>query len=441
MSCRPARTHLAIRTMIRRAICIAICAISILALVQVISWPIGAAEPAAFSAAADSARERAKLFGRLGVDRWHAAGFRGQGVKILVLDSGFRGWKSHLGQALPKLVLSQSFRESGGLEARDSQHGILCAEVIHTIAPDAEILFANWEPDRAESFVQAIEWGHQNGARLMSCSVIMPCWSDGEGGGPIHAALKQAMGDGASKNDMLGFACAGNIAQRHWHGAFRRGSDGCHEWMPGQTLNSITPWGDERVSVELCHPAGEGFVVQVLDRATGAEVGRAQAPPGGTSAVVRFQPQPNIQYAVRAWPATTGEAGKFHVAVLGAWLERFSERGSIPFPADGSEFVAVGAIDNSNRRMSYSSCGPNGKRPKPDFVAEVPVWSAARPAPFSGTSAAAPQACGLAAVLLSRHPNWTPSQICTALQKAAEDIAPPGHDPETGYGRLRLPAD
>src|ERR1700678_2962744 len=32
----------------------------------------------------------------LGVDRWHAAGFRGQGVKIAVLDTGFRGYKEHL---------------------------------------------------------------------------------------------------------------------------------------------------------------------------------------------------------------------------------------------------------------------------------------------------------------------------------------------------------
>ncbi|HEY1375212.1 MAG TPA: S8 family serine peptidase, partial [Gemmataceae bacterium] len=129
----------------------------------------------------------------------------------------------------------------------------------------------------------------------------------------------------------------------------------------------------------------------------------------------------------------------FHLAVLGGWLERHTERGSIPFPADGPEFVAVGAVERELHRAAYSSCGPNGPRPKPDFVAEVPVWTAARPAPFSGTSAAAPQAAGLAALVLGRHPDWPPAKVRAALRRAAVDLDPPGHDPETGYGLLRLP--
>src|SRR3954447_23786100 len=33
--------------------------------------------------------QRARLLARLGVDRWHAAGCRGRGIKIAILDSGF----------------------------------------------------------------------------------------------------------------------------------------------------------------------------------------------------------------------------------------------------------------------------------------------------------------------------------------------------------------
>src|SRR5262245_60680091 len=91
-------------------------------------------EPAA--ASADVARDRARLLDRLGVDRWHAAGARGQGVKVAVIDSGFRGWRTFLGRALPGHVLARSFRLDSVLESRDSQHGILCGEVIHTLAPD-----------------------------------------------------------------------------------------------------------------------------------------------------------------------------------------------------------------------------------------------------------------------------------------------------------------
>jgi subtilisin family serine protease len=358
-------------------------------------------------------------------------------VTVLIVDSGFRGWHSYLGQVLPSAVLTKSFRTDNSLEARDSCHGVLCGEVIHALAPDAELLFANWESDDVASFVHAVEWGKQHGARVLSCSVIMPCWSDGEGGGPIHAALTRVMGTGEAAGDMLGIACAGNTAQRHWSGRFRRGADGCHEWVPGQTWNAVTPWGEDRVSVELCCPLGAGYAVQVVNTVTGTEIGRAAADPGGFCAVVRFVPTSGARYAVRVWPGTS-PAGPFHLSVLSGWLERCTPRGSIPFPADGPEFAAVGAIDGEGHRAAYSSCGPNGARPKPDFVAEVPVWIAAKSSPFSGTSAAAPQAAGLAALVLSRHPDWSPMKVRSALRQAAVDIAPPGHDAETGYGRLRL---
>ena len=249
---------------------------------------------------ATASPERAQFLARLGADRWQAAGVSGRGVTVLIVDSGFRGWHSYLGQVLPSAVLTKSFRTDNSLEARDSCHGVLCGEVIHALAPDAELLFANWESDDVASFVHAVEWGKQHGARVLSCSVIMPCWSDGEGGGPIHAALTRVMGTGEAAGDMLGIACAGNTAQRHWSGRFRRGADGCHEWVPGQTWNAVTPWGEDRVSVELCCPLGAGYAVQVVNTVTGTEIGRAAADPGGFCAVVRFVPTSGARYAVRS---------------------------------------------------------------------------------------------------------------------------------------------
>jgi subtilisin family serine protease len=415
-----------------------------LALAPGLTRPAGrppAWDPPAANAAAD--QDRARLFTRLGVDRWHAAGQRGHGVKVAVIDSGFRGYRSFLGNALPSTVLVRSFRLDGQLEARDSQHGILCGEVIHALAPEAELLFTSWEPDRPDTFVAAVAWAKQQGARVLSCSVIMPCWSDGEGGGPVHAALAEALGRGDRPGDVVGFACAGNIAQRHWSGPFRGDADGYHEWRPGQRDNGLMPWGDEeRISVEVCWPAGGSYTLTVLDAVTGAEIGRAppRPQPGGYCAVVRFQPKRAGQYAVRVRSAG-GSPGPFHLAVLGGWLERYTERGSIPFPADGPEFAAVGAWEDSGQRAAYSSCGPNSGLPKPDFMAPVPFPSGWRLKPFAGTSAAAPQAAGLAALVLGRHPDWTPEKVQAALRQSAVDIGPPGHDYETGYGLLRLPTE
>jgi len=125
--------------------------------------------------------------------------------------------------------------------------------------------------------------------------------------------------------------------------------------------------------------------------------------------------------------------------VLGGGLKYAKSPSSIPFPGDGAEVIAVGAVDADGQRWAYSSCGPNSRQPKPDLVAAVPFPSAWRPKPFSGTSAAAPQAVALAALWWGRHPEWTANQVRQALRTSARDLGPPGHDFETGYGLVTLP--
>jgi subtilisin family serine protease len=391
--------------------------------------------------------QRRQHLARLGVDRWHAAGHRGQGVKIAVLDSGFRGYRQFLGTALPARVTTRSFRDDGNLEARDSQHGILCAEVLHALAPDAELLLANWEPDRPESFLAAVRWARDQGARVLSCSLIMPSWSDGEGGGPVNESLAAIVGSGASPGDLLCFASAGNTAHRHWSGPFRPDESGLHQWRPGRTANLLTPWGTDRVSVELYGPGAADYGLSVHDAATGRQVGRstlrsARGLRATACRVVRFLPEKKHRYEVRLWarPAAADRpAERFHLVVLGGGLSCATSKGSIPCPADGPGAFAVGAVDGEGRRQAYSSCGPNSPLPKPDFVAEVPFPSLWRDRPFAGTSAAAPQAAALAALWWSRYPDWTAQKVSRAMRSAAVDLGPPGHDCETGYGRLALP--
>src|SRR5258708_38694907 len=79
--------------------------------------------------------ERGRQVARLGVEPWHRAGSFGGSIKIAVLDSGFRGYRAYLVNVLPATIKVRSFRRDGNLEAKDSQHGILCGEVIHALAP------------------------------------------------------------------------------------------------------------------------------------------------------------------------------------------------------------------------------------------------------------------------------------------------------------------
>src|SRR5437016_3943187 len=110
---------------------------------------------------AGSAPERQNVLKHRGVDRWLAADCRGPGIKVAILDTGFRGYRDYLGKALPANVRVHSFRSDGNMEARDSQHGILCGEVIHTLAPAAELLLATWEPDCPEQFLAAVRWARE----------------------------------------------------------------------------------------------------------------------------------------------------------------------------------------------------------------------------------------------------------------------------------------
>jgi subtilisin family serine protease len=379
---------------------------------------------------------------RLGVDRWHDAGYRGRGVKVAVLDSGFRGYHAFLGKELPSKIAARAFRSDGDLEARNSQHGIICAEVIHRLAPDAEIIFASWDPERPDEFLDAVRWARRMGAKVLSCSLIMPSWSNGEGGGEIHAALSSILGKESEHESALCFASAGNIAQRHWCGIYREGPDGFHEWENGRSTNVLTPWGTDHVSAELYWSNDADYELTVLDHVSLNVIGRS-APLRGVdrcAAVVGFDPSPGHTYSVRV-RRLAGAAGRFHLASLCSNLGYSKSTGSIAFPADGPEVIAVGAVDDEGRREDYSSCGPNSMQPKPDLVAPVPFVTALRSRPFSGTSAAAPQAAALAALWWSRHPDWSAARVHTSILGSAHDLGPRGHDWQTGYGRIQLPWD
>lgn len=396
---------------------------------------------------------RADVLERLDVPAWHAQGWRGQGLKVAVLDTGFHGYQAHLGTTLPPAVQVCSFRFDGNLEAKDSEHGILCAEVIHTLAPEAELLLANWEPECPDQFLAAVRWARRQGARILSCSIIMPSWSDCEGHGRIHEELTHLLappsplqngGGRGGAGDALFFASAGNTAQRHWSGPFEDGGGGYHIWRDAAGAahreNVLHPWGGERVSVELCCPNPSVYEVVVSDAVTEKIVGRAQSThEGGTgSAVVAFMPERGRDYQARV--RSLGNAGgEFHLVVLGGGLCHASSAGSIPFPGDGSEVLAVGAVDASGRRLAYSSCGSKHGAAKPDLVATVPFPSRWRSRPFAGTSAAAPQAGALAALIWSRHTDWKAGQIRMALQNAARPCSASSPAWETGHGLLRLP--
>jgi subtilisin family serine protease len=113
--------------------------------------------------------------------------------------------------------------------------------------------------------------------------------------------------------------------------------------------------------------------------------------------------------------------------------------GSIGAPADAPGVISVGAVNGIGNLTGFSSTGPTyDRRVKPDVVAlGSAVWTAQartwdRYVRQSGTSFSAPLVAGCAALVLSRHPDWSVEEVRDALTMSASRADRP--DNEYGWG-------
>jgi Subtilisin-like serine proteases len=154
---------------------------------------------------------------------------------------------------------------------------------------------------------------------------------------------------------------------------------------------------------------------------------------------------------------TNGRNGKGCVIVFssgnyhpdGSSLVKFN---GVAFPANLPNVIAVGAVARDGNIALYSSRGqeidlvaPSGQNGAPN------VWTIDRmgapgystenyTSSFSGTSAAAPQVSGVAALVLAKFPNLTAAEVKNLLIQNATDMGPIGFDNTFGYGRVNASA-
>jgi hypothetical protein len=111
----------------------------------------------------------------------------------------------------------------------------------------------------------------------------------------------------------------------------------------------------------------------------------------------------------------------------------FRNNGSLTIGSPGSaaDAITVGSASLTGQISAFSSKGPAmvDFHPKPDVVAPGEDVLSAIPgggrATKSGTSMAAPHVAGLAALMVSRRPDWSPAQVKSAILSSSSRLQAP----------------
>lgn len=126
-----------------------------------------------------------------------------------------------------------------------------------------------------------------------------------------------------------------------------------------------------------------------------------------------------------------------------------NENGKVGYPANSdSRVLVVGAINKDGERASFSNYGSclDVVAPGEDVYCLYPGSGTIK---SSGTSFAAPQVAGLAAMILSKYPELKPSEVIYRIEKTASKIGPYRYryqhsqsfatrNDEMGYGLINM---
>lgn len=114
----------------------------------------------------------------------------------------------------------------------------------------------------------------------------------------------------------------------------------------------------------------------------------------------------------------------------------------VDYPARHPKVISVCGIDDTDEHWAPSMSTGSNSGPENWISASADtIWSTAVNQNYfgtSGTSFASPQVAATAALLLSEMPGLSADDLQEILRITADDVAQPGFDEQTGWGRLNL---
>ena len=399
---------------------------------------------------------------------WHAAGTTGQGVKVGVIDSEFAGWEGLRGSELPEAA-KVHFQGFGGTPVGDGGHGTACAEVVHDIAPSAELYLAavSTEVDIAN----AASWMQTNGVTVISMSLGWLSWGPGDGTGYLANVVNSFRDAGG-----VWANSAGNSRLAHWQGSWRDDDgDGYLNYSTDYEVNYVTVDGVNIAVVPVGTKINASMIWnQWSSPATDLDFHLVKSVGGGTPEIVFSAEGPQnggadqrpveefvyevteeaaYGFVIQWFSGSTNVDVEFFNRLDGSPLQFNIQDGSITPPSDAAGAIATAALDAASPYTleSYSSRGPangpggslGGGAIKPDIAAYAVVSTQTYGARgggngFNGTSAACPHVAGAAALVRSGYPAYTGAQVRSFLESRAVNMGPAGKDVDYGTGRLVL---
>jgi subtilisin family serine protease len=379
----------------------------------------------------------------IGADKWQAAGYAGRGIKIGILDQGFDGYRDLQGRELPFDLTTRSFVPGIDIDQTGVAHGTAVTEVIHDVAPDAELYLAYYDGGDV-SMGNAVEWLLQQGVNIISHSAGgLAAPLDGTGRDADLVKL-------AADNGVLWINSAGNNGAQHYGGAYTdTNNDGVHEFAPDKTLLGFQadPSGNSQIVLTWndWQPGGtQDLDLYIFDQdgnvVASSRNSRAGDRPPVEQIIYQFDEARTYYVTINGVNVTQPVALNLFVHQT-PLLELADPVGSLATPGDAQEALTVGAVNWHNSQLEpFSSRGPTADgRLKPDLVGPDGVSNAVyAPQGFYGTSAATPHIAGAAALVWGAYPQATAQEIRDFLINHAVDLDPSGSDNATGAGLLVL---
>jgi subtilisin family serine protease len=380
---------------------------------------------------------------------WHETGLTGEGVKVAVIDGGFYGLAERQAAGdLPASAITRDFCD--GDFATASDHGTAVAEIVHEMAPDAQLYLLCIGTD--VDLAAAARYAKRQGVHIVNHSMGWAGPWRADGSGAIGRIVEEARAGG-----ILWVNSAGNEAETHWSGTYNP-SGRLHAWDASGDVGNSFVWPNDN---EICGflrwdewPAGvSDFDLGLFDSDTGELIESSEDPQGdgeppfeGLCAYQASGEDLLVYWAIRGWSVSTSP--RLDLVTWSPPLEYRTAAGSIGDPATSRAALAVGAVCWQTKELEpYSSQGPTiDGRTKPEIVGHDSVSGATYgsfagcPSAFAGTSASSPEVAGAAALVEQAYPAYGPDQLQAYLLRSAADHGPTGIDNESGVGELRLPA-